>query len=129
MVKVDNNLNIGAAVTGTFSSATGHIVTVANGAIINLMHPDDTNNPINHNWFTNITDQINNLSKDIHGINACAEIQKLVNDVMKDLQAQEKAGVGKDDIFRYKAEVQKIIDDSNKKMEEIYAKKEKEIQS
>ena len=51
------------------------------------------------------------------------------DDVMKDLQAQEKAGVGKDDIFRYKAEVQKIIDDSNKKMEEIYAKKEKEIQS
>ena len=51
------------------------------------------------------------------------------DDVIKDLQAQEKAGVGKDDIFRYKAEVQKIIDDSNKKMEEIYAKKEKEIQS
>lgn len=51
------------------------------------------------------------------------------DDVMKDLQAQEKAGVGKDDIFRYKAEVQKIIDDSNKKMEEIYSKKEKEIQS
>jgi len=51
------------------------------------------------------------------------------DDVIKDLQAQEKAGVGKDDIFRYKAEVQKIIDDSNKKMEEVYAKKEKEIQS
>lgn len=52
------------------------------------------------------------------------------DDVMKDLQAQEKAGgLGKDDIFRYKTEAQKIIDDSNKKMEEIYAKKEKEIQS
>jgi ribosome recycling factor len=52
------------------------------------------------------------------------------DDVMKDLQAKEKeGGLGKDDVFRLKAEAQKIVDDSNKKMEETYAKKEKEIQS
>jgi ribosome recycling factor len=52
------------------------------------------------------------------------------DEVMKDLQAKEKTGgLGKDDAFRFKTEAQKIIDDSNKKMEEIYARKEKEIQS
>ena len=48
--------------------------------------------------------------------------------VMKDLQAKEKAGgLGKDDAFRFKNEAQKIIDDCNKKLEELYVKKEKEI--
>ena len=52
------------------------------------------------------------------------------DDVMKDLQAKEKAGgLGKDDVFRAKADAQKIIDEGNKKIEEILAKKEKEIMS
>ena len=48
--------------------------------------------------------------------------------VMKDLQTKEKDGdLGKDDAFRIKNEAQKIVDDCNKKLEEAYVKKEKEI--
>ncbi|MDE2038033.1 MAG: ribosome recycling factor [Patescibacteria group bacterium] len=48
--------------------------------------------------------------------------------VIKDLQAKEKAGgFGKDDIFRLKNDIQKLIDESNKRLEEAYEKKEKEI--
>jgi ribosome recycling factor len=50
--------------------------------------------------------------------------------VIKDLQAKEKdGGYGKDEIFRLQKEVQKIVDDFNKKLEEMYEKKEKEILS
>ena len=50
--------------------------------------------------------------------------------VVKDLQAKEKAsGFGKDEVFRLKNETQKIVDETNKKLEEMYAKKEKEILS
>jgi ribosome recycling factor len=50
--------------------------------------------------------------------------------VIKDLQAKEKAGgYEKDEIFRLKNEVQKIVDDFNKKLEDLYARKEKEILS
>jgi ribosome recycling factor len=52
------------------------------------------------------------------------------DDVMKDLQAKEKAGgLGKDDVFRFKNDAQKIIDEGNKKLDEILSKKEKEILS
>ncbi len=51
------------------------------------------------------------------------------DEVMKGLQAKEKSGLGKDDAFRLKGDAQKIVDDTNKKLEEIYAKKEKEIMS
>lgn len=52
------------------------------------------------------------------------------DDIMKDLQAKEKDGsLGKDDVFRHKNEAQKIVDEGNKKLEELYAKKEKEIVS
>lgn len=48
--------------------------------------------------------------------------------VIKDLQAKEKeGGYGKDDIFRLKNETQKIVDEANKKAEEVFGKKEKEI--
>jgi ribosome recycling factor len=48
--------------------------------------------------------------------------------VMKDLQAKEKAGgIGEDDAFRFKNEAQKIVDDCNKKLEDLFSKKEKEI--
>lgn len=52
------------------------------------------------------------------------------DEVMKDLQAKEKAGgLGKDDIFRYKNDAQKIVDEANKKLDDLFAKKEKEILS
>ncbi len=48
--------------------------------------------------------------------------------VVKDLQAKEKAGgYGKDEIFRLKNETQKLVDDVNKKLDDSYVKKEKEL--
>ncbi len=48
--------------------------------------------------------------------------------VHSDLDKQEKDGkVGKDDAFRSKTELQKLVDDLNKKLEEMFIKKEKEI--
>lgn len=50
------------------------------------------------------------------------------DNVMKDLTAKEKeGGYGKDEIFRFKNDMQKIVDDINKKLEDAYTKKEKEI--
>lgn len=58
------------------------------------------------------------------------QIRSHRDDVMKDLQGKEKDGsLGKDDVFRHKNEVQKMVDEANKKLEEIYSKKEKEILS
>lgn len=54
------------------------------------------------------------------------EREKVVTDVDK----QEKAAtMGKDDAFRAKQELQKSVDEVNKKLEELYGKKEKEILS
>ncbi len=51
-------------------------------------------------------------------------------EVVKDLQVKEKAGgVGKDDINRFKNDLQKFVDQANKALEEQFAKKEKEILS
>jgi len=48
--------------------------------------------------------------------------------VIRDLQAKEKeGGIGKDDIFRYKGDAQKLVDEANKRFEEAYVKKEKEL--
>ncbi len=50
------------------------------------------------------------------------------DDAMKDLKAREKAGgIGEDEVFRHEKEIQKFVDDTNKKLDEVYAKKEKEI--
>ena len=58
------------------------------------------------------------------------QIRQSRDGVIKDLQAKEKAGgYGKDDIFRLKNEAQKIVDEANKKLEEIYARKERELLS
>ncbi len=47
---------------------------------------------------------------------------------IKDLQAKEKeGGIGEDEVFRTKKEIQKMVDDMNKKLDDMYAKKEKEI--
>lgn len=56
------------------------------------------------------------------------QIRQHRDPVIKDLQAKEKeGGMGKDEIFRLKNETQKIVDEVNKKLEEVYLKKEKEI--
>lgn len=48
--------------------------------------------------------------------------------VIKDIDKQEKEGaMSEDEKFRLKAELQKIIDDSNRVIEELFSKKEKEI--
>ena len=50
------------------------------------------------------------------------------DEIMKDLQSKEKSGnLGKDDVFRYKNETQKIVDEINKKLDGLYSKKEREI--
>lgn len=50
------------------------------------------------------------------------------DDAMKDLKAKEKAGgIGEDEVFRHEKEIQKFVDETNKKLDELYSKKEKEI--
>ncbi|MEK7609598.1 MAG: ribosome-recycling factor [Patescibacteria group bacterium] len=64
-------------------------------------------------------DKLENAKKDIRGYR---------DSIIKDLTAKEKlGGMGKDEIFRLKNETQKIVDEFNKKMEEMYDKKEKEV--
>lgn len=49
-------------------------------------------------------------------------------DVWEDIQEKEKKGeMTEDDKFRYKEEMQKIIDEANKKLEEVAERKEREI--
>lgn len=49
---------------------------------------------------------------------------------MKDLKAKEKAGgIGEDEVFRNEKEIQKMVDETNKKLDELYVRKEKEILS
>lgn len=51
-------------------------------------------------------------------------------DVWKKLCDKERKGeISEDDKFKQKEELQKIIDKTNEELEEIFAKKEKEIQS
>jgi ribosome recycling factor len=55
-----------------------------------------------------------------------AEREKVVGDVDR----QEKAAtMGKDDAFRAKQELQKLVDEANRKLEDLYGKKEREILS
>lgn len=50
------------------------------------------------------------------------------DNVIKDLQAKEKTGgYGKDEIFRLKNDVQKLVDEMNKKLDDLFTKKEKEL--
>ena len=48
--------------------------------------------------------------------------------IHSDSDKQEKAGeMSKDDAFRTKQDLQKLVDETNKKLEDFYAKKEREI--
>lgn len=50
------------------------------------------------------------------------------DEVVKDIDAREKeGGMSEDEKFRFKAEMQKLIDAGNKVLEETFSKKEKEI--
>lgn len=50
------------------------------------------------------------------------------DEAMKDLKNAEKAGgIGEDEVFRHEKEIQKFVDEANKKFDELYGKKEKEI--
>jgi ribosome recycling factor len=50
------------------------------------------------------------------------------DDVMKDLKIKEKAGgLSEDDIRRFEKDAQKMVDEINKKLDDLYTKKEKEI--
>ncbi len=52
------------------------------------------------------------------------------DEAMKDLKAKVKGGgIGEDEMFRHEKEIQKFVDDTNKKLDELFAKKEKEITS
>lgn len=91
LVKVNNNLNVGAAVTGSFSSGIGHVVTIENGIVTNIMPPGGSVPSLNPNYLPNITAQINHISQNVNAVNPCALIQSLVNDIMPDLQIQISA--------------------------------------
>jgi len=55
-------------------------------------------------------------------------LRTLRDKISKAIDEKEKAGeMGEDDKFRLKDEMQKIIDESNKKLEELVVKKEEEI--
>ncbi len=57
-------------------------------------------------------------------------VRKERDQTMQDIEKKEKAKeMGEDDKFRYKAEIEKIINETNKKLEATMAKKEKEILS
>jgi ribosome recycling factor len=50
------------------------------------------------------------------------------DEVWTDIQAKEKeGGMSEDERFRFKAEMQKLIDAANKALEDVFIKKEKEI--
>jgi ribosome recycling factor len=52
------------------------------------------------------------------------------DDVMKDLKLKVKAGgIGEDEMFRHEKEIQKFVDEANKKLDELFVRKEKEITS
>ncbi len=54
--------------------------------------------------------------------------RKVRDEVLADIDKKEKeGGMSEDEKFRFKAEVQKLIDESNKKLADAMAKKEKEI--
>jgi ribosome recycling factor len=61
---------------------------------------------------------------------AKVSIRKLRDEVWNDIQAQEKeGGMGEDEKFRFKETMEKAIQEANKLVDELHARKEKEIMS
>lgn len=52
------------------------------------------------------------------------ERDKVHSDVDKE---EKEGGVGKDEVFRTKQDLQKLVDEANQKLEDLFEKKEKEI--
>jgi ribosome recycling factor len=58
------------------------------------------------------------------------QIRQHRDEAMKDLKGKVKeGGIGEDEMRRHEKEIQKFVDDTNKKLDESFAKKEKEITS
>lgn len=58
------------------------------------------------------------------------QVRKHRDDVNKDIDAKEKeGGMGEDEKFRFKADAQKLVDESTKRLSDMFDKKEKEILS
>ncbi len=61
---------------------------------------------------------------------ARVSVRKLRDEIQKEIEAAEKAGgMGEDEKFRLKAELQKLVDGLNKKLQEAAERKEREIQN
>lgn len=61
---------------------------------------------------------------------AKVNVRSYRDDTWSEIEEQEKAGgMGEDDKFRYKKEMQKIVDDGNAGLETLFIKKEKEVNS
>ncbi len=61
---------------------------------------------------------------------AKVSLRTLRDKVWKAIEEKEKSGgMGEDDKFRFKDEMQKIIDESNRKLEEMAERKEAEIKT
>lgn len=57
-------------------------------------------------------------------------LRKHRDEVWNDIQAKEKqGGMGEDEKFRFKTEMEKVIQESQKALDELHARKEKEIMS
>jgi ribosome recycling factor len=55
-------------------------------------------------------------------------VRKLRDETQKDIEAKEKqGGMGEDEKFRLKKELDKMIEGENKKLQEAFDRKEKEI--
>jgi ribosome recycling factor len=58
------------------------------------------------------------------------QVRQTRGDVVKDLEKQKKAGgVSEDDVKRSEKDLQKYVDEATKALDELFAKKEKEIRS
>lgn len=61
---------------------------------------------------------------------ARVSVRKEREETWNDIQKQEKEGsISEDDKFRHKEELQKFVDEANKKLEEMTERKEKEIKA
>ncbi len=57
-------------------------------------------------------------------------LRSVRDDVWSDIQKEERDGaMSEDDKFRYKEEMQKLIDEGNRSLQDLFEKKEKEIAS
>jgi ribosome recycling factor len=93
-------------------------------------------NPINDGITVRITvpqpteERRKNLAKKLHEIleNAKISVRNAREDAMKEIKRKEKDGeMSEDERFRAQEEIQKIINEENKKLEEESEKKEREI--